>query len=464
MSMRIAVIGGGVSGLTACYRLRQALGPSARIDLVESSERLGGILHTVALDGITADVGAEAFIVRRPEALDLLAELGLGDQVVSPTPRRPAVWSGNRLHDLPRPALMGIPAGPDAVAGLVSQADLGRIATEPDRPWRWTPGTDMSVGELIGDRFGPSVLARSVDPMLGGVYSCLAADIGVREALPALAAKLDAGAPGLSAAVGELVAAAGGGSGPVFGAVSGGYRMLVDALRAAAAPTVYSPITITSITGTGGHWRLVADGGELPARYDGVIVAVAAWTGARLLAEVAPDATQPLSTVGRAPSAVVSMTFAPGTPLPEYSGVLVATGEDLHAKAFTFSSQKWAQLSGPAGIPVIRASFGRFGEPIPDERTSPGIDARLVAWALRDLDRICAVAGRAPVSDAVRATHVAHWTLPRYAPGHLAAMARVRETIPSGIALAGCAYGGIGVPACIGEAGRAVTALLAGLN
>lgn len=93
--VRIAIVGGGISGLTAAYRLRRALGSDAHIDLFEATARLGGVLHTATVGDRPVDVGAEAFIVRRPEALELVTELGLADRVVSPTPRRPAVWSGS---------------------------------------------------------------------------------------------------------------------------------------------------------------------------------------------------------------------------------------------------------------------------------------------------------------------------------------------------------------------------------
>ncbi|AFR48818.1 FAD-dependent oxidoreductase [Gordonia sp. KTR9] len=465
--VRIAIVGGGISGLTAAYRLRRALGSDAHIDLFEATARLGGVLHTATVGDRPVDVGAEAFIVRRPEALELVTELGLADRVVSPTPRRPAVWSGERLHPLPSPALMGIPAGPAVVDGLADPADIERMTGEPERPMSWGTGADASVGQLVAERFGPSVVARSVDPMLGGVYSSLAGDIGVREALPALAARLDAGAPSLTAAVGALIAAGAGASGPVFGALVGGYAILLDALRTAAGvdPDTSSPVT--ELVPSGDGWELDVDGAADRRPYDGVILAVPAWRAGDLLHRSVPDLSVPLRTVRRASSVVVSIAFAPGTALPEHSGVLVGTGEGLRAKAFTFSSQKWAHLSGPdtsgADRPVsVRASFGRFGAPVPDEATEPGVDDRLRRAALEDLDEVCRAAGVAPVSSRVVDVYVQRWDdgLPVYAPGHLAAMARVLAARPPRLALAGSSYAGVGVPACIGRAGRAAAELL----
>ncbi|MFW0797398.1 protoporphyrinogen oxidase [Gordonia sp. CPCC 205515] len=463
MPSRIAVVGGGISGLTAAYRLRQALGADAQIDLYEAGERLGGILHTARVGGRHVDVGAEAFIIRRPEARDLVTELGLGDRVVSPTARRPAVWSGGRLHPLPAPALMGIPASSDVVVGLADPADIGRIAGEPDRPWRWTPDDNPSVGALVADRFGESVVARSVDPMLGGVYSSLAGAIGVREALPALATRLDAGAPNLTAPVAELTAA-GAGGGPVFGALIGGYRVLIDTLARAAGVTPEFCSYVMRADSRPGGWTLQVSG-DRSVDYDGVVLAVPAWVAGRLLRESTPDLAAPLSAVQGASSVVVSIALDGGTPLPEHSGVLVATGESLHAKAFTFSSQKWAHLAGDGPVSV-RASFGRFGAPVPDDCIEPGVDDRIRAEALADLDEVCAAAGVPAASPHVIDLKLQRWTngLPVYAPGHLTRMADVARARPPRLALAGSAYAGVGVPACIGQAGRAVAGLLADLD
>ncbi|MGC4932751.1 protoporphyrinogen oxidase [Gordonia sp. DT30] len=463
---RIAIVGGGISGLVAAYRLRRALGPEVTIDLYETASRLGGVLRTVDVAGQPVDVGAEAFIVRRPEAVDLVTELGLADRIVSPTPRRPAIWARGDLHPMPSPALMGIPASADAVAGLADADDLARIGSEPQRPFAWRPGTDMSVGELVAGRFGPSVVARSVDPMLGGVYSSLAADIGVREAIPALAARLDDGSPSLSRAVDDLLGR-GGASGPVFGALIGGYRILIEALAAAAHPTVRTGATVAAVTPVADRWSVRTEGvPAADAGYDGVILAVPAWVTAQLLAQAFPDVSAPLASVEPASSVVLSIALAPATPLPQHSGVLVATGEELRPKAFTLSSQKWAHI-GSGDAPVsVRASFGRYGDPVPDAATVPDIDSRVRSWALADLDRICAAAGLAPVSAHVLGTRLQRWTggLPRYAPGHLTRMREVLDAVPARLALAGSSYAGVGVPACIGQAGRAADRLLAGLG
>lgn len=441
----VAVIGGGVTGLTAAFALRRMLGTAARLDLWEATDRLGGLLDTARVGPATLDVGAEAFIVRRPEAVDLIADLGLTGEVVSPGPLRPAIWSHEALHPLPAPAVMGIPARAQALGALVDDVDRARIAAEADRPLRWTPGAPVSVGELVGDRFGAAVVARSVDPMLGGVYSARADDVGLAETVPALAAALDAGAPSLSAAVASLTAAPV--AGPVFGALRGGYRRLVDALAAAAAPRQRIGQSAVSVSGGPDGYTVVgADGQSMD--YDGVIVAVPAPAAAPLLTESAPAVAAALAAVRPAGSAIVALALAPDAALPAYSGILVASDSDLSAKAVTLASAKWPHLAA-GGPPTLRVSFGRLGEPVSAD------DDELAVRAARDLDMLFTAADL-PMPE-ITATLVRRWPtgLPHYAPGHLAAMAAARSTLPAGLAVAGAAFGGVGVPACIASAREA---------
>ncbi|MXP22325.1 protoporphyrinogen oxidase [Gordonia sp. HNM0687] len=461
MTRRIAIVGGGISGLTAAYRLRRALGDDTEIDLFDSGAHMGGLLRTADVGGRMVDVGAEAFVVRRPEALGLVRELGLEDRIVSPTARRPAVWSDDRLHPLPAPAVMGIPASAEVVAGLADAGDLARMADEADRPLSWRVGEDRSIGDLVADRFGPSVVARSVDPMLGGVYASLSRDIGVREAVPALVDQLDGGAASLTAAVDAVQAAGAGATGPVFGTLVGGYRVLVDALIASAGIVPRAGATVNSVHERADGWTVgVCD--ETPVDYDGVVLAVPAGVAGALLSEEHPDVGGALCDVPRASSMVVSIALEPGTPLPDHSGVLVATDAGLRAKAFTFSSQKWAHLSGDGGPVSVRASFGRYGAPVPTPAEEPEVDQRIRVQACEDLDRVCAAAGVEAPSRRILDVETYRWNggLPVYRPGHLAAMSTVQRARPRRLVLAGSAYAGVGVPACIGQAGRAAADLI----
>lgn len=446
MSRRYCILGGGVSGLVAAYRIRAAVGAEDEIVLLDPADRLGGVLRTEQLGGQPMDVGAEAFVARRPEVGALMAELGLADRQIATTGVRPTIYSQDRLHPLPAGAVNGIPGTAESVAGLVDRACVATIAAEAQRPLSWRPGDDPSVGRLVADRFGDQVVARSVDPMLSGVYAGSAATIGLRSAAPTLAAALDAGADSLTAAVRRALPPST--AGPVFAAVAGGYRVLLDTLVAAGRPRwIQAPATAIAPDGPG--WA-VTDGTGQTWHADAVVLALPAPQAAALLAGVAADAADAAGGVATASAVVLAMALPAGTPFPPQSGVLVATGESLHAKAITLTSRKWGVRGSDE---LLRMSFGRFGDDI--ARTTS--EADLTAWALDDLRAVFGIAAQP------REVLVHRWidALPQYGPGHGEIAARIRAGLPPTLAVAGNYLDGVGVPACVAAAGRAAAGVLA---
>lgn len=446
MTGRFCVVGGGISGLVAAYRLRVAAGPGATVTLLDPADRLGGVLRTERLGGQWLDVGAEAFVARRPEVPALLAELGLAGRQIGTTGARPLIYSRDRLHPLPQGTLQGIPAQPASLAGLVDDAALAWLADEPRRPLSWRQGADPTVGDLIGDRFGAQVVARSVDPLLGGVYSGSAATIGLRAAVPTLAAELDRGARHLTEAVRAALPPPA--SGSVFGAVDGGYAVLLDALRR-HADIDWAQVAAVGVEATGRGYDVVDDeGGRWPA--DAVVLAVPAPRLAALVDGLAPRTAAAARRIAVASAAVVALALPGGTPLPQQSGVLVASGERLHAKAITLSSRKWGQRGN---VELLRLSYGRFGD---DLARNTG-DEDLLSWALRDLATVFGIDGD-PVDYRVQ-----RWldAMPQYGPGHAALVAELRAGLPPALAVAGGYLDGIGVPACVASATRAVASLTA---
>ncbi|QBS40110.1 protoporphyrinogen oxidase [Nocardia sp. CS682] len=445
--MRIAVVGGGISGLSAAYRLRMLLGPAADILVLDRAERVGGILYTGELAGEPLDLGAEAFVGRRPEVPELLREVGLETQLVTPAGLRPLVWSGGVAHALPERTLMGIPASAESMRGLVDAATIEQIAGEPQRPLAWEPGADVDVYRLVADRFGAQVVERSVDPLLGGVYAGSSRSIGVRAALPTLAAALDDGAPSLTHAV--SVALPPPSNAPVFGGLRDGYQVLLEALAARSGAKFVTATPATRLARGLRGWVVDPIGAV-----DGVVLATPAPITARLLGTVAPDAAAALAGIELSSSVVVALALPRETPLPQNSGILVATGEPLRAKAFTLSSRKWTHLA-QRETALVRASFGKFG----DDSTLSWSDADLITAAAEDLATVTGVAIN-PQSAAVQ-----RWRggLAQYAPGHTDRIAAIEQSVATldGLALAGAYLHGVGVPACVASGNAAARRIAA---
>jgi len=471
--MNIAIIGAGLAGLTAAYELRSTGSARAgeeddlKVDVYEATDRLGGKLHTVAFEAGPTDMGAEAFMARRQDAVEFFTELGLTDSLVEPSGLRSLVWVDGEARALPTGGVMGIPSTSETVKHLVSEDTAQRIDTEADREgFDWEVGGDVNVGKLVRERYGDEVVDNIVSSLLGGVYSCTADDLGVRATIPQLAEEFDRlaadGPVHLSTAVANLERSRREmptGQGAVFKTFRDGYQELYETLAEKSGADIYIDAFISAISLEGSaeapKYRL--KGGEDKA-YDHVILAVPAPTAALLLKDIAPEASEALKTVKLANSAVVGMRFATDEGLPQNSGVLVSTGaEDVHAKAFTFSSRKWPHLAERGGA-LVRASFGRFG----DNVAITASEDDLVDWALDDLETITGFDGRAAGLEEI---YVQRWLggLPRFDEGHLATVSKVRSLLldepkASHISLTGAWAGGVGVPAVIADARTAAAA------
>ena len=473
--MRIAIIGAGLAGLSAAYEMHK-ISPQAHIDVFEAADRIGGKLLSVPFNDGPTDMGAEAFLARREDAVEFFTELGLAQSLVEPSGKSPLVFTGDRLHSLPTGGVMGIPASSEQVAGVVSAETAARIDAEGSQDSiEWHPGQDMSLGQLVRERYGDEIADRIVSALLGGVYSCAADDLGVRACVPELAAAFDrlqeAGEKvTLSAAVKACIdkrAAASGESrpGPVFKTFRGGYAELYEALAEQCGADIHIDSFISGIKpAKEGRFSVVGGGEAAQEPYDRVLVATPAPTSARLLPAVAPAVAAALKPIALASSVVVGLRFdaatdPQGNSLPDASGVLVAADQPgVCAKAFTFSSQKWPHLADRlSGGALVRASFGRFGA----DAIVRADEDELVDQALDDLREITGFDGRAA---GVGEIYTQRWFggLPRYGAGHLETVEEVRSALGEvrGIDATGAWAGGVGVPAVIADARAAARRLL----
>jgi len=466
----VAVIGGGVSGLTAAFLLKDA---GLAVTVLEGSPRLGGKLAICQVAGISVDAGAEALLARRPEGIGLIGDLGLSGQLQQPGTTAAGIWTRGSIRPLPRRQYLGVPADLDELArtGILSADGVARA--RQDLILAGTdPGRDTSVTSRVGARFGPELVDRVVEPLLGGVYAGRCDDLSFEATLPGLA-QAARGQRSLTQAAASLLPPAPRPSGahpapdqpkppPVFTTLTGGLGALPPALARASGAAVRTGAMVRELVRTGTGWRLTVGSAHAPEviEADAVIMAGPAVPASRLLSHVAPSAAAALAEIKYASMAIITLAYpAAAFPRPlAGSGFLVPAVDARVIKAVTFSTVKWPHLRFGTDLHIVRCSVGRLGEDSVLQRD----DAELAQLAAADLAAATGVRGQP--ADAV----VSRWGggLPQYSVGHLDRVARIRAGIAGqpGLAVCGAAYDGVGIPACIATARLAVDQVLAYLR
>ena len=450
----VAVVGGGVAGLAAARDL--TVGDVVDVVLVEASDRLGGMIATSEFAGRPVDEGADAFLARVPHAIDLCRELGLDGDLVSPAVGSALVWSRGALRRIPEGIVLGVPTDFHALArsGVVSFGGAARAAADLVLPGRARAG-DESVGALVRRRMGDEVAELLVDPLLGGINAGDADRLSLAASAPQIAeaATHRSLAAGLRAQRRRAGAPQPGQ--PVFHALPEGMQRLTDALAAAVTGAdVRLGTRVTSLARTAGRYRLDLDAGPA-VDADAVVLAAPAWEAARLVRPLAAGAATALEGVEYASVVLVTMALPRSAVAHDLdaSGFLVPRPNGCLMTACSFASTKWAHL---AGDPVVlRVSAGRFG----DERALDLDEGALVDALVAELGEMLGV-GAFPTEVRVR-----RWprAFPQYTPGHLERVAAIERELAAaapGVALAGAAYRGVGIPACIAQ-GRAAAAAAA---
>ncbi|MBE1537608.1 protoporphyrinogen oxidase [Actinomadura algeriensis] len=454
------VIGGGIAGLAAARLLARE---GVRVTVLEGSPRIGGKLQVGDVAGIPVDEGAESMLARRPEGIGLLRELGRDGDLVHPGTTSSGIRSRGALRPIPSGQVMGVPSDLKALAAaqVLSPAGLARVPL--DRVLPETPlGADVSVADYIGARVGSEVVDRLVEPLLGGVYAGRTELLSFDATMPALAAAARSHRSLLDA-VQSVRDAAPADPGPVFATLPGGLGTLPGLVAGdltAAGGTVRTGAMVRELRRRPDGWRLTVGPARAPEAVDAdaVVIAVPATPASRLLEHDVPAAARALAGIEYASMAIVTLVY-PVTAFPEFpqgSGYLVPAVENAHGvKAVTFSSMKWPHLRDHApGLVAVRCSIGRFGE----EHTLQKADEELVAAATAELAATCGV------SDVPAAARVTRWGggLPQYNVGHADRVATVRTAVAGqpGLAVAGAAYDGLGVPACLATARAAADRVL----
>ena len=444
----VAVIGGGVAGLTAARRLA-SLGHD--VTLLEAGPRLGGQLRTEVVAGRAVDVGAEALHLADPNLAGLVLELGLTGELVRSAPGFTWIWKGTRLRRLP--AGVG-PSGPTRLVPVVkgrvlSPLGILRAAAEPFVP-RTPIGDDVSVGALISRRFGRQVTDRLVDPLLGGLHAGDVDRLSARAVTPQLVSDVVAHRSLVLARCRQPT-----GGAVSFATLRSGLESLADRLLDGTGVVSRRSTAVRAIASVGGRYRVEVESGDA-LMVDAVVLAVPALAARELLAGIAPGVRSHLA--GMRTASVVTVVAAyprravDGTPALRANGMLVPARSGRLLKAATFLSSKWPHLAAGTHA-FVRLSAGRAGSDEVDDLADDDLVERL----------------RSDLADATgldadpAAVLVRRWprALTQLEVGHLDRVDAIRRELRDhpGIVLAGASYGGLGVSACVRSGLQAAAAV-----
>jgi oxygen-dependent protoporphyrinogen oxidase len=467
----VVVVGGGIAGLAAAWELTGGaeVDPDRpRITVLESSRTFGGPLRSVPFAGRQVDVGPDGFLGRRPEAVELCREVGVDDHLRPVGTSGASVYVRGRLRPLPANLLLGVPTRwwPVARSGVLGWTGTLRLLLDlvTPRADRRGPLGDRALGPLVGRRLGSEVVSALVDPLVGGIHAGTVADMSTAAVLPQLLAVPRRGS--LLRALRRASRGAEPSKGaPAFWSLEGGMSVLVDALARGLrqrGADVRTRVAAERLGLGDGAWVVETSSGPLEA--DGVVLAVPAPAAASLLEPHAPDAAGLTRTVEYASVAVVTLAYRrDALSLPAGTGFLVPRGtptpvgstrdEDLLLTAGTFLDAKWPHLRRDDTV-LLRASAGRFGDRRPERLDDDQLADRLSA-------ELAAILG---LVDPPLATLVTRWprAFPQYRVGHLLRVSGIEAAVRRlpAIALAGAAYHGVGIPACVASGRAAARSVL----
>jgi oxygen-dependent protoporphyrinogen oxidase len=451
--MRVAVVGGGIAGLAAARRL-EALLEDAELTLLEGDSRLGGKLLTEHAAGFLVEGGPDSFLSRKARGPELCEELGLGDELVGRRPENAHTFvrRHGELHPLPAGFTGLVPTDLDALADnpLLSSEGRERLAAEVDLPPA-PAGEDESVASFFTRRLGPEAYENLVEPLTTGIYAGDGDLLSLAATFPGLRAlELEHG----SVIGGLLAQPAPTGDGlPPFVALRSGLGALVAALAGGLRRTTVRTAARVAAVGRSGHGYVLPLAGGERIEADGVVLATPAFATAELLAGIDADVADAHAEIPYASSALVSLGFRGEDvphPLDGY-GYVVPRAEGSEVLACSWTSSKW-EGRAPEGSSLLRVHTGRFG----GRDTSAEPDDELVALAREEVRLLGIIAEPSFV-------RVHRWprSMPQYVLGHVERVERIEAALEHhpGVAVAGAAYRGVGVPDCIGSGEAAAESL-----
>ena len=459
---RIAIIGGGISGLSAAFRLEQKKKQGLRLEyvLLESGPRFGGVIQTERVGDFLVEAGPDSFLTEKAWAADLCAELGLRDELVpsNDAARKTYILVSGHLVPLPDGLMFMVPT--KLLSALSSPLFSWTTKLRMLREWfyrRVESSSDFSVAKFVERHYGREMVDRVADPLLAGVYGGSADELSVRSVLPRFV-EMEAryGSLGKAMVAARTQQQSSGRS--LFTSLRSGMQQITDALLARiAAPARRANSAVERIGSESGKWLVMSSGRT--EEFDAVVIAAPAYSASRLLQEANTELASVLSAIRYSSSVTVALGYDERVRvgLPEGFGFLIPRTESHRIIAATFVHNKFSHRA-PDNRALIRCFLGGTR----DEAILHLSDDEIAAIVKQDL---LAILG---IDNEPQFVRIYRWqkAMAQYEVGHRNRVERIRSLLGEtpGLALAGNYLGGIGVPDCVRAGSEAATKVLTELH
>ncbi|MGC2745568.1 MAG: protoporphyrinogen oxidase [Candidatus Angelobacter sp.] len=458
---RIAIIGGGIAGLSTAFYLEKARRAGANLQwaLFEKSDRLGGVIQTERRDGFVIEAGPDSFLSIKPDASRLCQELGIDDQLISSNDasRKTYILVKGQLVQIPRGLEFMVPTRiwPMVTTPLFSFKTKLRMAAELFSSAR-KDIADESVGGFVRRHFGQEMVDRVAEPLLAGVYGGNAERLSVRAVLPRLAEmERQHGSLVRATLKAKALARPGAKPQPLFTSLKNGMQQMVEALVAALPQaSIRLHQQNLQLRPVNDDWQIESSGST--ERFQEVLLAVPAPATAGLLRQFHPGLIEGLARIEYTSTAAVALAYDQAD-LPPGHGFLVPRSEGRKIMACTFVHEKF-HYRAPDGKKLLRCFFS--SSRIPDLLSHS--DEALQQFARQELKDILGLAAEPKFARTFR------WdrAMAQYEPGHLDRVAEMEKIIAAmpGFHIIGNSFHGIGLPDCIKSARLAVEQITSGVS
>ncbi|WP_077623113.1 protoporphyrinogen oxidase [Sediminibacillus massiliensis] len=453
---QIAIIGGGIAGLTAAYYLNKQIEEQQlpyEVKLIEASNRLGGKIMSVQKDGFTIERGPDSFLIRKQSAARLAEEVGLKDSLIKNGTGQSYILAGNKLHKMPSGSFMGIPTQvrPFLFSGIFTPKGKLRAGLDFIKP-KGKQAEDQSLGLFFRRRFGDELVENLVEPLLSGIYAGDIDDLSLMATFPnfyELEQKHGSLIKGLNKTMPKKRNTKGK-KPSMFYSIRGGLETLVHAVEEHLPEgTVIKGEQVDHIERKDGHYHLLLGSGEVQ-KADSVILAAPHFAVRRMFSQfefMDSFKQMPATSVANVALAFDASSIKNNI---DGTGFVVSRNSDYRITACTWTDKKWPE-SAPEGKVLLRCYVGRPG----DEGVVDLSDQEIVDIVLHDLKKIMTINGDPEFFI------VSRWkdAMPQYSVGHKQRLNYIREKMSQelpGVFLAGSSYEGIGIPDCIDQGEAAV--------